>query len=167
MTVRPFDSDWDAVAELTGDTSWNGSTLKRHFEKIEHCNYIPNSIAGYGFTGWFWTELTSLLTAVQDLKVVSIIVSAASALGMDHVGIAVGTVVGLAEILSKDLNAPGSTITPGLYQIPLSMKDSERAGARNWILEVSNAVDDSGERLYHLDIKLHTRDKDPVRYHHR
>ncbi|ROV90429.1 hypothetical protein VSDG_08453 [Cytospora chrysosperma] len=156
VTVRPFDSDWDAVADLTGDTSWNGSTFQRLFEKIEHCNYLPNSVVGHGFTGWFWTELTSLLTAVQDLKVVSIIVSAGSALGMNLVGIAVGTITGLAEILLKDINAPGSTITPGPYQIPLSMKNSERAGARNWILEVANAVDDSGDRMYHLDIKLHT-----------
>lgn len=156
VTVRPFDSDWDAVADLTGDTSWNGSTFQRLFEKIEHCNYLPNSVVGHGFTGWFWTELTSLLTAVQDLKVVSIIVSAGSALGMNLVGIAVGTITGLAEILLKDINAPGSTITPGPYQIPLSMKNSERAGARNWILEVANAVDDNGDRMYHLDIKLHT-----------
>lgn len=156
VTVRPFDSDWDTIADMTGDTSWNGSTLQRHFEKIEHCDYLPNSVAGHGFTGWFWTELTSLLTAVQDLKVVSIIVSAASALGMNLVGIAVGTVAGLAEILTKDINAPGPTITPGPYQIPLSMKNSERAGARNWILEVANAVDDNGNRLYHLDIKLNT-----------
>ncbi|ROV96548.1 hypothetical protein VMCG_07798 [Cytospora schulzeri] len=156
VTVRPFDSDWDAVADLTGDTSWNGSTLQRLFEKIEHCNYLPNSVLGHGFSGWFWTELTSLLTAVQDLKVVSIIVSAASALGMNLVGIAVGTVAGLAEVLLKDINAPGSTITPGPYQVPLSMKNAERAGARNWILEVANAVDDNGDRMYHLDIKLHT-----------
>lgn len=156
VTVRPFDSDWDAVADLTGDTSWNGSTFQRLFEKIEHCNYLPNSVVGHGFTGWFWTELTSLLTAVQDLKVVSIIVSAGSALGMNLVDIAVGTITGLAEVLLKDLNAPGSTITPGPYQIPLSMKNSERAGARNWILEVANAVDDNGDRMYHLDIKLHT-----------
>lgn len=156
VTVRPFDSDWETVADLTGDTSWNGSTFQRLFEKIEHCNYLPNSVVGHGFTGWFWTELTSLLTAVQDLKVVSIIVSAASALGMDLVGIAVGTVVGMAEILLKDINAPGSTITPGPYQIPLSMKNSERAGARNWILEVANAVDHNGDRMYHLDIKLNT-----------
>lgn len=150
VTVRPFDSDWDAVADLTGDTTWNGSTLQRHLEKIEHCDYLPNSVVGHGFTGWFWTELTSLLTAVQDLKVVSIILSAASALGMNLAGIAVGTVAGLAELLLKDINAPGP------YQIPLSMKNSRRAGARDRILEVANAVDDNGDRLYHLDIKLDT-----------
>lgn len=150
ITIRPFDSDWDAVADLTGDTSWNGSTFQRYFEEIEHCNYIPNSIIGHGFSGWLWTELTSLVTAVQDLKIVSIILSAASATGMSLIGIVVGTVAGLAEVLAKDINAPGTTISTGPYQIPLSSKDSARHGARDWILDVANAVDDNGDRLYQL-----------------
>ncbi|KAK7730567.1 hypothetical protein SLS53_008957 [Cytospora paraplurivora] len=156
VTVRPFDSDWDAVADLTGDTSWNGTTFQRLFENIEHCDYLPNSVAGHGFSGWFWTELTSLLTAVQDLKVVSVIASAASALGISLLGVAVETAAGLAELLGKDINAPGSTITTGPYQIPLSMKNSARGGARDWILQVANAVKDNGDRKYHLDIKLNT-----------
>lgn len=156
VTIRAFDSDWDTVADLTGDTSWNGSTFARLFEKIEHCDYLPNSVAGHGFTGWLWTELTSLVTAVQDLKLVSIIVSAASAVGENVVGVLVETVAGLAELLLKDINAPGATITEGPYQIPLSMEDSARHGVRERVLAVANAVDADGNRLYHLDIKLHT-----------
>lgn len=156
VAIRAFDSDWEAVADATGDTSWNGSTFQRYFEEIEHCDYLPNSIIGHGFHGWFWTELTSLITAVQDLKVISIIASAASASGMSLIGIAYQTVAGLAKILSKDINAPGRTITTGPYQIPLSMGDSTRGGARDRILQVATATGDDGNRLYHLDIKLHT-----------
>ncbi|RPD65702.1 choline dehydrogenase [Lentinus tigrinus ALCF2SS1-6] len=156
ITIRAFDSDWGTVANLTGDSSWNGTTFQRLLERIEHCDYLPNSVVGHGFSGWFWTELTSLVTAVQDLKVVSIIASTASAMGRSLLGIAIGTVAGLAEILTKDINAPGATITTGPYQIPLSMKHSARGGARDRILEVANAVDADGNRLYHLDIKLHT-----------
>lgn len=156
ITIRAFDNDWESVADLTGDTSWNGSTFQRLYEEIEHCDYLPNSVIGHGFTGWLWTELTSLVTAVQDLKVVSIIVSAASAMGISLVGIAVETVAGLGEILLKDINAPGPTITNGPYQIPLSMQDGVRGGARDRVLQVANAVDDNGDRLYQLDIKLHT-----------
>ncbi|ORY61577.1 uncharacterized protein BCR38DRAFT_440581 [Pseudomassariella vexata] len=156
VTIRAFDSDWDVVAEKTGDSSWNGSTFQRLFAGIEKCDYLPNSIIGHGFTGWLYTALTSLVTAVQDLKVVSIILSAASALGMGITGTLVGTVAGLVELLAKDVNAPGPTITTGPYQIPLAMKNSARGGARDRILEVANAVDENGERLYQLDIKLDT-----------
>lgn len=156
VAIRAFDSDWEAVADITGDTSWNGSTFQRYFEEIEHCDYLPNSVIGHGFHGWFWTQLTSLITAVQDLKVISIIASAASASGMSLIGILYQTVAGLAKILSKDINAPGKTITTGPYQMPLSMGDSTRGGARDRILQVATATDDAGNRLYHLDIKLHT-----------
>lgn len=156
VAIRAFDNDWEAVADITGDTSWNGSTFQRYYEEIEHCNYLPNSVVGHGFNGWFWTELTSLITAVQDLKIISIIASAASASGMSLIGILYQTVAGLAKILSKDINAPGRTITTGPYQMPLSMGDSTRGGARDRILQVASATDDNGNRLYHLDIKLKT-----------
>lgn len=156
VAIRAFDSDWEAVAGITGDASWSGPTFRRLLEKIEHCDYLPNSVAGHGFGGWLWTQLTSLVTAVQDLKVVSIIASAASASGVSLVGVLYQTVAGLAQILSRDINAPGRTIATGPYQMPLSMRDSERGGARDRIMQVATAADGGGNRLYHLDIKLHT-----------
>lgn len=150
LTIRGFDSDWDDIAELTGDTSWNGSYAQQILEEIEHCNYLPNSIIGHGFNGWLWTELTSLVTAASDLKIVSILLSAASAMGKDIITSAVTTVVGLAGALTQDLNAPGTTINSGVYQIPLSMKDSTRHGARERIMDIATAVDAAGNRKYHL-----------------
>jgi choline dehydrogenase len=47
--MRAFDSDWEAVAAATGDTSWSGSTFLSLFENIEKCDYLPNSILGHGF----------------------------------------------------------------------------------------------------------------------
>ncbi|ETS74711.1 hypothetical protein PFICI_13195 [Pestalotiopsis fici W106-1] len=156
IAIRAFDNDWTVVADKTGDESWSGATFQRLFQGIEHCDYLPNSIVGHGFDGWFWTELTSLLTAVQDLKVVSIIVAAGAALGKGILGTLIGTVEGLAEILTQDVNAPGPTIAQGPFQIPLSMKNSVRGGARDHILEVANAVNADGSRKYQLDIKLNT-----------
>ncbi|KAL1382785.1 hypothetical protein HDK64DRAFT_295158 [Phyllosticta capitalensis] len=158
VTIRAFDSDWEAVADLTGDSSWSGSTFQRLFENIEKCEYLPNSVVGHGFNGWLYTSLTSLLTAVSDLKVVSVILSAGSAMGIDIAGTLVGTVTGLAEVLLKDVNAPGSTISTGPYQIPLAMNsaNSTRGGARDRIMQVANAVNSDGSRKYQLDIKLNT-----------
>lgn len=97
-----------------------------------------------------------MVTAVQDLKVVSVLVSAGTALGTGITGSLIGTVAGLVEVLAKDVNAPGPTISTGPYQIPLAMKNSARGGARDRIVEVANAVDVNGARLYQLDIKLET-----------
>jgi len=140
----------------TGDSSWNGKTFQRLFEGIEKCDYLPNSIAGHGFKGWFYTSLTPLLTALQDLKVVSIIVSTGAALGQGLISSLVGTLAGLVEVLAKDVNAPGRTISTGPYQIPLAVKNSARGGARDRIIQIANAVDSNGARSYQLDIKLQT-----------
>ncbi|KAK7511314.1 hypothetical protein IWZ03DRAFT_386233 [Phyllosticta citriasiana] len=158
VTIRAFDSDWEAVAERTGDSSWSGSTFQRLFENMEKCEYLPNSIVGHGFDGWLYTSLTSLLTAVSDLKVVSVILSAGSAMGINIAETLIGTVTGLGEVLLKDVNAPGSTISSGPYQIPLAMNsaNSTRGGARDRIMQVANAVHDDGSRKYQLDIKLET-----------
>lgn len=150
ITIRSFDSDWDTIAERTGDSSWNGSFFQDTFEEIEHCNYLPNSVVGHGFDGWLWTELTSLVTAAQDLKIVSILVSAATAMGSSLIGSVVTTATGLAGVLSQDINAPGTTIKTGVYQIPLSMKDAHRQGVRELIMSVANATDADDNRIYHL-----------------
>lgn len=71
-------------------------------------------------------------------------------------GTLIGTIAGLLEILSLDVNAPGETIVPAAYQVPLTMKDSERGGVRDRILDVASATDRNGDRTYHLDIKLNT-----------
>ncbi|KAF7531169.1 hypothetical protein G7054_g9137 [Neopestalotiopsis clavispora] len=156
IAIRAFDNDWKAIASATGDTSWSGKTFQRLYENIEHCDYLPNSVIGHGFKGWLWTEVASLLLAVQDLKAVSVVVSAGSALGKTITGTLIGTIAGLLEILSLDVNAPGETIVPAAYQVPLTMKDSERGGVRDRILDVASATDRNGDRTYHLDIKLNT-----------
>jgi choline dehydrogenase len=72
------------------------------------------------------------------------------------VGSLLETVAGLAEVLLLDANAPGDTIKTSPYQIPLSMRNGVRSGARDRILQVADALDANGERLYQLDIKLNT-----------
>ncbi|ETS86651.1 hypothetical protein PFICI_00479 [Pestalotiopsis fici W106-1] len=156
IAIRAFDNDWKAVADATGDSFWSGKTFQRLFEKIEHCDYLPNSILGHGFKGYLWTEVASLLLAVQDLKAVSVVVSAGAALGKTITGTLIGTIAGLLEILFLDVNAPGETIIPGAYQVPLTMKDQVRGGVRDRILDIASATNRNGDRSYHLDIKLNT-----------
>ncbi|KAI1342940.1 hypothetical protein F5Y15DRAFT_371422 [Xylariaceae sp. FL0016] len=156
ITMKAHDSDWEHIADLTGDESWRADKMLSHFKTIEHNHYLPSSVVGHGFSGWFWTELTSLSLVVEDLKLLSLIISAASAMGKSLVGILLGTIAGLGQVLLRDLNAPGQTSVEGLYQIPLSMRNNVRGGHRDLILDTANAVNSDGSRRYHLDIKLNT-----------
>ncbi|KAF2135109.1 GMC oxidoreductase, partial [Aplosporella prunicola CBS 121167] len=120
----------------------------------------PNSVAGHGFKGWLETSLTELTLIVQDLKVISLVVSAATGMGKTVLGSALKTVEGLAEVLLRDINDPSPLrdSSEGLYQVPLAMKIPEykRAGPRDFLMEVIGATNDDGTPKYKLDIQLNT-----------
>ncbi|MDY0881491.1 GMC oxidoreductase [Dongia soli] len=39
IVIRPDDSDWDRIAELTGDETWRSENMQGYFPKIERCLY--------------------------------------------------------------------------------------------------------------------------------
>ncbi|WQF77474.1 Putative glucose-methanol-choline oxidoreductase, FAD/NAD(P)-binding domain superfamily [Colletotrichum destructivum] len=156
ISVNAHDSDWSKIAALTGDDSWAPDNMRSYFQKLERNMYLPSSIVGHGYSGWLGTSLTSLSLVVEDQKLLSLIVAAASAMGKSLLGLLLNTVAGLGQVLLRDINAPGQTSETGLYQVPLAMTDSIRGGPRDLILDTANAVNSDGSRKYHLDIKLDT-----------
>ncbi|KAI0098609.1 hypothetical protein GGR51DRAFT_537718 [Nemania sp. FL0031] len=156
ITMYPFDQDWDTIATITGDDSWAAKYMRQHFETIENNKYLPTSIIGHGYNGWLTTSVTYLGLVLEDFKFLNLILSGASAAGKGVLTGLITTVANLANILTIDINAPGQLGKPGLYQVPLAMKDGVRASPRERILDVANAVNDDGTRKYHLDIKLDT-----------
>jgi hypothetical protein len=39
--VYPNDADWDGIAALTGDPSWNSQKMRGYFERLENCHHRP------------------------------------------------------------------------------------------------------------------------------
>ncbi|WYZ35124.1 hypothetical protein EsH8_I_001400 [Colletotrichum jinshuiense] len=156
ISINAHDSDWSNIASLTGDDSWSPENMRSYFQKLEKNMYLPSSIVGHGYSGWLGTSLTSLSLVVEDQKLLSLIIAAASAMGKSLLGLLLNTVTGLGQVLLRDINAPGQASQTGLYQVPLSMTDSIRGGPRDLILDTANAVNSDGSRKYHLDIKLDT-----------
>ncbi|CRK42383.1 hypothetical protein BN1723_000793 [Verticillium longisporum] len=68
ITVYPHASDWDRIATLTSDTSWRASAMRNYFKRLESARYLPNGVAGHGFSGWLTTSVTDLGLVVKDLK---------------------------------------------------------------------------------------------------
>ena len=131
--------------------------MRTYFERLEHNTYLPNGVVGHGFTGWFGTSLSDLRLVVEDTKIQSLVLAAATAMGKG-VGAVIGTITGLGEVLTQDINAdtPGRDATQDLYQIPQATLNYKRNGPRNFILDTANAVNSDGTRKYHLDVKLNT-----------
>ncbi|GJC80658.1 hypothetical protein ColLi_03496 [Colletotrichum liriopes] len=114
------DNDWDNIATITVDTSWEPSKMREYYKKLEKCHYLPggldSSVHGYG--GWLKAQTTPSTLFVQDQKVLSLVLAAATAIGKSLLGKVVSTVGGLLEILTVDVSNDGENN----YQIPLSMK---------------------------------------------
>ncbi|RQM04805.1 hypothetical protein DH86_00004042 [Scytalidium sp. 3C] len=156
ITIYAHDSDWTNIQTITGDSSWAPANMRTYFEKLERNAYLPSSVVGHGYTGWLGTALTSLSLVVEDQKLLSLIISAATAFGKVVLAALVETVTGLGGVLTEDINAPGQTAVNGLYQVPLSMAASTRNGPRNFVLDTANATNADGSLKYKLDIRLNT-----------
>ena len=160
ITIYPHESDWNNIASITGDDSWNAGNMRKYFERLERSRYLPNSVVGHGFDGWLETSLTELSLAVEDTKLLSLIIAAGTAMGKGLISKLITTVAGLAEVLLLDINSgtPNRDQTEGVYQVPIAVTEVEkkRNGPRDFILATANARNPDGSRKYHLDIKLNT-----------
>jgi choline dehydrogenase len=107
ITVYPHNSDWDHIAELTGDPSWRAEHMRKYFERLEQCQYIlkPGTYpknrwraflvwivrmfgllsranpAKHGWKGWLTTNEADPLLAIHDTELLSILEAAAKESG--------------------------------------------------------------------------------------
>ncbi|KAF2729105.1 alcohol oxidase [Polyplosphaeria fusca] len=153
ITIIPNDADWSYMQSITGDDSWDPKKMKGYYKKAEKCEYIPNDLVSHGYDGWMTTTLTPLYLVVQDLKVLSLVVAAASAMGRTLVSGLLRTVTGLANILANDINSANfgaDSDLMQLYQIPLFMHSGNytRGGPREFVVQAASKS--------RLDVSLNT-----------
>jgi choline dehydrogenase len=161
VTIYPNEVDFEHIVDITGDNSWAPDKMREYFKKLERNRYFPlNGDQGHGFTGWLELSLTSLTLIAKDLKLISLVVAAATALGQNLVDGLLQTVTGLGHLLLKDINRPGRERdgSEGLYQVPLAMHvpSYKRAGPADLLKEVIGAKNPDGSRKYKLDFALNT-----------
>ncbi|KAF7503811.1 hypothetical protein GJ744_003252 [Endocarpon pusillum] len=160
VMVYPHASDFQYIVDRTGDSSWDPNNMRQYFERLEKVEYLPNSVAGHGFAGWLATSLTDLTLIAEDLKVASLVLSAAAAMGKNIITSLITTVTGLASTLLVDLNnpSPARDRLEAMYQVPLSINAAEktRSGPRNFLYKVANTVNADGTRKYKLDIQTNS-----------
>ena len=158
ITIYPHASDWANIASVTGDNSWSPSSMRKYFERLEKCEYLPNGAVGHGFNGWLQTSLTDLKLVLKDTKLLSMVQSACTAMGQTILGGLLTTVTGLAGVLIEDINAdtPDRDSREGLYQVPIAVTNDEkkRNSPRDFLLATANAVNSDGSKMYKLDIRM-------------
>jgi choline dehydrogenase len=133
------DSDWDGIAELTGDASWRAARMRRYAKRIEACHYRPVWRAlrhfgidptAHGWEGWLRTEAPFDLQALDDVALDDTVAGSSYAYfrGMRHRWRrALHWLYGLADPNSRPW---GSRSFEGLCYTPLATAEHRRAGTR-------------------------------------
>lgn len=153
IAVYPHRSDFEYIANLTGDDSWGPDNMRTYFEKMEKNQYLLPGVEGHGYDGWLATETPPLSIVLGDTQLLSMLTGAAWALGN-----LTGGVIDLATLVAGDANADtlARDQDPSYYQIPLSTNDAHRNGAREFVVAVRDAVNDDGTKKYPLDVRLNS-----------
>jgi choline dehydrogenase len=78
ILVAPHNSDWDQLADLTGDPSWRAPEMWKYFERIEDCRHRARerfwrnfgiNPSRHGWSGWLPTEKAEPEDAIGDPQV--------------------------------------------------------------------------------------------------
>jgi choline dehydrogenase len=129
ITVYPHNSDWQHIADLTGDSSWAPEKMRAYFEKLERCDYKTDPAARHGTNGWLTTKDLDLTIGLGDPAVVQTVFKAIKTAWLE----------GFSGVLPDLPQDPNDWRTPrfeGVAFAPLATLKGSRAGARDRILGV-------------------------------
>ncbi|KAM3476264.1 hypothetical protein MY5147_003301 [Beauveria neobassiana] len=151
VTIYPHRSDFDSIAQLTGDSSWSADNMRKYFVRMEKKNYGLPFEGGHGHDGWLSTETTKISLALQDPQLLSLYTGGAFASGK-----LLPAIGDLASLLLGDANADTKSrdTTDSYYLVPISTKDGSRVGSREFVVSVRDAKDKDGKKRYPLDVRL-------------
>ena len=146
ILVYPHNADWDAIAEMTGDQSWNAESMRSYFERLESCRYRPLlralGMAGinpsrHGWSGWLGTEKAIPESALGDEKLVEVILESTFK-AFEEVGQPVNRVRWLfeGELDPNDWRLVQQNAV-GIRYAPLTTRNHQRNGTRERVLETA------------------------------
>ena len=145
--MLPHPSDWDRIAQLTGDPSWRATSMRRYAHRVEDCRHRPLWRAlrhigldptGHGWRGWLQTEKSIPLSVLGDDGLLRVLRDTASSFTRSLPTPLRSTLRWLRGGLG-DPNArrwrPGSF--EGICYPPLATAGHRRHGVRERLLEVA------------------------------
>lgn len=146
IMIYPHNSDWDYIAEITGDESWKSENMRLYFERLERCQYVKpwdgfvKDPTRHGFNGWITTNVAdpTLLVRDQDLKrLVKATLQQAGQTFLHNVDDLVGRLIARLEdhFDPNDWRAVTKSLE-GICLTPLTTYDGSRIGTREFVRRV-------------------------------
>jgi choline dehydrogenase len=146
ILVYPHNADWDGIARLTGDQSWNADNMRRYFMRLENCHYRPleRALAAvgpnpsrHGWQGWLQSEIAIPKAAVRDFGLVQVLLESAHK-AFDDIGQPIERLLDLVEAKADPNDWRLVTENAvGVRYTPLATRGHARMGARERVLETA------------------------------
>lgn len=150
--MLPHPSDWNHIAQLTGDLSWRATAMRRFAWRVEDCRHRPVWRAlrhlgldptGHGWQGWLRTEKAIPMTVLGDDGLVRVLRDTArtftSGLPMPLLSTLRWLRGGMGDPNARRLSG-GSF--EGICYTPLATSDHRRMGVRERLLDVARRLPD-------------------------
>ena len=153
--MLPHESDWEQIAQSTGDDSWRAARMRRYARRVEACYHRPVWRAlrhlgldptGHGWDGWLRVERPLALEALGDEQMVETVVRSTRT----FVGSQRHPWLRALRWLRGGAGDPNDR-TPigrhprsfeGICYTPLATARHQRTGSRERLLEVARAHPD-------------------------
>lgn len=142
ILVYPHQSDWDQLADLTGDPSWRAEGMRAYFERLENCKHRPFerlrarfgiNPSRHGWHGWLHTETAMPGASARNLDLLRVLLESAKATLAET-----GPASGARFESQADPNdwrvVKDSEV--GVRYTPLTTRNHQRIGTRERLLEV-------------------------------
>jgi len=150
--VYPHNSDWDGIAQLTGDASWNAEAMRHYFTKLENCHHRPierwvaklgANPSRHGWDGWLQVEKAMPpAAALRDHGLVQVLLESA-ATAFDDIGEPIERVHDLLEAKADPNDWRLVTENAiGVRYTPLTTRNHARMGTRERVLETAQKYPD-------------------------
>ena len=146
ILVYPDNSDWEYIAGLTGDASWQPDRMRTYFERLENCHHRPLrrwmsklgfNATRHGWNGWLHTEKAVPVAAILDRDLFDTISECA-----EEALIVSGDVVDRVGWFLESWGDPNDWRTVrqkaiGSRYLPLTTRNHARMGSRERVLETA------------------------------
>jgi choline dehydrogenase len=152
IMVYPHNADWDGIAHLTGDESWNAEAMRQYFMRLENCHHRPverwlaklgANPSRHGWDGWLQVEKAiPPAAALEDHGLVQVLLESA-ATAFDDIGQPIERVHDLVEAKAdpNDWRLVRENAI-GVRYTPLTTRNHARTGARERLLETAQKYPD-------------------------
>jgi choline dehydrogenase-like flavoprotein len=151
ILVYPHSADWDGIARLTGDPSWNAENMRQYFMRLENCHYRPleRALAAvgpnpsrHGWHGWLQSEVAIPKAAVRDFGLVQVLLNSAHE-AFDDIGQPIERLLDLVEAKADPNDWRLVTENAvGVRYTPLTTRGHARMGTRERVLETAQKYPD-------------------------